>query len=148
MPTLTGLPALYKRAQVLATSALSWLTAIAAVLAVVAQQLNTIAGVPQSVCRAVASAIAVLGAIILQVRRVTPVADADKGLLPPKGPAVEAVPNDPDRGDIGLSMVFRLLALACFIVVAVIGFDVITSVYVFGWLGVGLAAWILSTFVQ
>ena len=61
-------------------------------------------------------------------------------VLPAPAPAADA-------GEVGLSIIFRLLALACFIVVAVIGFDIITTTYVFGWLGLGLASWILSTFV-
>lgn len=118
--TLTGLPALLTRARVLATSALSWLTAISAALAVLAQQLDGVAGVPEGVTRALASAIAVLGAIILQVRRVTPVDDDQKGLLPPKGPAVE-VDRDamgPDvRRDAGLSFIEVVLIL---VIVAVV----------------------------
>jgi len=88
---MTAISDLLTRARVLATSALSWLTAISAVLVVLAQQLEGVAGVPEWLTRTLASAIAVIGVIILQVRRVTPVDDADKGLLPPKGPAVETV---------------------------------------------------------
>jgi hypothetical protein len=61
-------------------------------------------------------------------------------VLPAPAPAADA-------GEIGLSIIFRLLALACFIVVAVIGFDVVTSVYALGWLGLGLASWLLASFV-
>jgi len=86
---------LFTRARVLATSALSWLTATSAVLVVVAQQLDVVSvvgvDVPEWAPKVLASVIAVIGVIILQVRRVTPVDDADKGLLPPKGPAVETV---------------------------------------------------------
>jgi len=139
---------LFTRIRVLATSALSWLTAISAVLVVLAQQLEGVGAVPEWVTRAIATAIAVIGAAILMVRRVTPVDDADKGLLPPKGPAVETVAGDVvDRGDVTLSLLFRLLALAAFVVVAVIGFDVITSVYALGWLGLGLASWVLAELV-
>ena len=62
-------------------------------------------------------------------------------VLPAPAPAAA------DAGEVGLSIIFRLLALACFIVVAVIGFDVITSTYALGWLGLGLASWLLASFV-
>lgn len=45
---------------------------------------------PEWLTRTLASVIAVIAVVILQVRRVTPVSDSDKGLLPPKGPAVPA----------------------------------------------------------
>lgn len=90
MSNLTGLPALIKRIQVLATSAIAWLTVAVAVLTAGAQALDGVAGVPPVVTQWLARAIAVLTVIILQVRRVTPVDDKDKGLLPPKGPAVPA----------------------------------------------------------
>lgn len=90
MPTLTGLPALFKRIQVLANSAIAGLTAMLAILVALAQQLEGFAGVPEWVTRVLASVIAVLTVAVLQVRRVTPVDDSQKGLLPPKGPAVPA----------------------------------------------------------
>lgn len=91
---------LLTRIRVLATSALSWLTAISAVLVVLAQQLDIVSvvgvDVPEWVPRVLASVIAVIGVIIVQVRGRTPVSDSlswsapDKGLLPPKGPAIPA----------------------------------------------------------
>lgn len=149
--TLTGLPALLKRIEVLATSALSWLSALLAILIGLSQQLEGIAGVPESVTRLLASAIAFITIVVFQVRGRTPVADEDKGLLPPKGPAVETVDGTPverrDRGDINAGLLLRIVALGCFTVVALIGFDVITSVYGLGWLGAGLVAWILAELI-
>lgn len=140
---LTGLAAFLKRAQVLAGSALTYLTAASAVLVTLAQQLEGIAGTPEWVTRALASVAAVLTAVILQVRRVTPVADADKGLLPPKGPAAEADP-DRDVGEVGLSTLFLVVALVLFLVVGAIGAGWVTSEYVFAFLGFGLASWVLA----
>ena len=148
MPNLTGLAALAKRAQVLASSALSWLTAISATLVVLAQQLNGIAGIPEGVTRALASVIAVLGVIILQVRRVTPVADADKGLLPPKGPAVVA-PNTqaPDGGEINVSVLLLVVAVVCLAIFTLSAHGTITTDEGFTWLGAGLLAWCLASLV-
>ena len=146
MNTLTGLAALLKRAQVLATSALTYLTAISAVLVVLAQQLESVGGAPEWLTRAVASAAAVIAVAIAQVRRVTPVADVDKGLLPPKGPAAEADPNR-DVGEVGISLLLRIVALVLFLIVGAIGATWITSAYVFAFLGFGLAAWVLASLV-
>lgn len=115
MPTLTGLPALLKRVQVVATSAVAWLTAVSASLVVAAQLLDGIGGIPEWVTRGIASAVAVIAAVTLQVRRVTPVADADKGLLPPHGPAAEA---DPNR-DVGLSFIEVVLIIVAAAVVLI-----------------------------
>jgi hypothetical protein len=91
---------LLKRAQVLATSAIAWLTVIVAVLTAISQQLEGVVGVPEWLTRILASAIAVIGVIILQVRRVTPVPDESKGLLPPKGPATPVLDVQPPKGDV------------------------------------------------
>src|SRR6185436_5727019 len=141
-----------KRAQVLATSAIAWLSAISAILVVLAQQLEGVAGVPEWLTRILASTIAVIGVIILQVRRVTPVDDSDKGLLPPKGPAVPAgaaaLDVQPvDRGDITLSMLFLVVALVLFLIVGAIGAGWITSDNVFAFLGFGLASWVLAALI-
>jgi len=143
---------LLKRAQVLATSAIAWLSAISAILVVLAQQLEGVAGVPEWLTRTLASTIAVIGVIILQVRRVTPVDDSDKGLLPPKGPAVPAgaaaLDVQPvDRGDITLSMLFLVIALVLFLIVGAIGAGWITSDNVFAFLGFGLASWVLAALI-
>lgn len=147
MQNLTGLAALAVRIRVLATSALSWLTAISAALVVLAQQLDGVAGVPEWATKAIASAVAVIATITLQVRRVTPVADAQKGLLPPKGPAVEVAGAPVDRGDINVGLLLRIVALVAFGVVALIGFEVITSTFAVGYLGLGLAAWVLAELI-
>jgi len=144
--------AFLKRAQVLATSAIAWLSAISAILVVLAQQLEGVAGVPEWLTRILASTIAVIGVIILQVRRVTPVDDSDKGLLPPKGPAVPAgaaaLDVQPvDRGDITLSMLFLVVALVLFLIVGAIGAGWITSDNVFAFLGFGLASWVLAALI-
>ena len=149
---MTTIAEFLKRAQVLATSAIAWLSAISAILVVLAQQLEGVAGVPEWLTRTLASTIAVIGVIILQVRRVTPVDDSDKGLLPPKGPAVPAgaaaLDVQPvDRGDITVGVLLRILAMVCFIIVIVIGAGWVTSSVIFAWLGGGLAAWVLSSFV-
>lgn len=109
---------LFVRVRVLATSALSWLTAISATLVVLAQQLDGVAGVPEWATRAIASAIAVIAAITLQVRRVTPVDDSQKGLLPPKGPAVDVVANPRDDG-LGLIEVLLILTMAAVVLIAI-----------------------------
>lgn len=150
--TLTGLPALLKRIQVLATSALSWLSALLAILIGLSQQLEGIAGVPESVTRLLASAIAFITIVVFQVRGRTPVADEDKGLLPPKGPAVpagEAMVERRDQGYADVGFLLRLVALAAFAVVALMGagwvFD--DPTYIFAWLGLGLFAWLLSSII-
>lgn len=140
----TGLLAFITRARVLATSAVAWLTAAGATLVVLAQLLEGIGGVPEWVTRAIATAVAVIGTITLQVRRVTPVADEQKGLLPPKGPAVEVVANPVDRGDVTLSMLFLIVALVLFLVFGAIGAGWITSEHGFAFLGFGLASWVLA----
>lgn len=145
MSTLTGLAALLKRAQVLATSVLSWLTAISAVLVVLAQQLNGLAGVPEWATRAIASAIAVVGIAIAQVRRVTPVANADKGLLPPKGPAVPA--QQLDAGQVGIGLLLGIVALVCLVVFTLVAHGTFTSDEGMTWLGAGLVFWLLSELV-
>lgn len=147
MPNLTGLAAFVKRAQVLATSALSYLTTISAVLVVLAQQLDSIAGAPEWLTKLVAQAVIVVTAITLQVRRVTPVDDSQKGLLPPKGPAVAVEDVPVDRGQIGLNTLFAVVALVLFLVVGAIGAGWVTSEYVFAFLGFGLAAWVLAELV-
>ncbi len=149
---MTAIQDLLKRAQVLATSAIAWLSAISAILVVLAQQLEGVAGVPEWLTRTLASTIAVIGVIILQVRRVTPVDDSDKGLLPPKGPAVPAgaaaLDVQPvDRGDITLSMLFLVIALVLFLIVGAIGAGWITSDNVFAFLGFGLASWVLAALI-
>jgi len=149
---MTAIQDLLKRAQVLATSAIAWLSAISAILVVLAQQLEGVAGVPEWLTRTLASTIAVIGVIILQVRRVTPVDDSDKGLLPPKGPAVPAgaaaLDVQPvDRGDITLSMLFLVVALVLFLIVGAIGAGWITSDNVFAFLGFGLASWVLAALI-
>lgn len=52
-----------------------------------------------------------------------------------------------DRGDVSLAMLFRIIALVLFLVVAAIGATWITSEYVFAFLGFGLAAWVLASLV-
>ena len=146
MPNLTGLAAFAKRIQVLATSALSWLTAISAALVILAQQLDGVAGVPEWATRAIASAIAVIATITLQVRRVTPVAPADMGLLPPKGPAVEALPAK-DVGQIGLAVLFLVVALVCFVIFALVAHGTFVSDEGFTWLGGGLVSATLAKLV-
>lgn len=110
---------LFVRVRVLATSALSWLTAISATLVVLAQQLDGVAGVPEWATRFLASAIAVIAAITLQVRRVTPVDDSQKGLLPPKGPAVEVIPANPRDDGLGLIEVLLILTMAAVVLIAI-----------------------------
>lgn len=149
MPTSTGLSALLTRVKVLASSALTYLTAISAILVALAQQLEGVAGVPSWLTRLLASAIAVIGVVILQVRRVTPVNDADKGLLPPKGPAVPAPPLDvqpPDKGAITVSTLLMVLALVCLVIFTLIAHGTIVSDEGFTWLGGGLSLWVASTF--
>jgi|KBSMisStaDraftv2_1062788.scaffolds.fasta_scaffold248459_1 uncharacterized integral membrane protein len=106
---------LMTRIKVVATSALAWLTAIAAVLTVVAQQIKDVAGVPDWVTQFVTGALAVITVIIFQVRRVTPVPDELKGLLPPKGPAVD-IPPPADRGQTTLHIVLIVLAIIALII--------------------------------
>jgi hypothetical protein len=149
---MTAIEEFLKRAQVLATSAIAWLTAILAILIAVANELGKFGDVPTWVTKGLASIIAVLTVAVFQVRRVTPVDDSDKGLLPPKGPAVPAGAaaldvQPADRGDITVGVLLRILAMVCFIIVIVIGAGWVTSAVIFAWLGGGLAAWVLSTFV-
>lgn len=152
MPNLTGLSAFITRARVLATSAVAWLTAAGATLVVLAQLLEGIGGVPEWVTRAIATAVAIIGTITLQVRRVTPVADVDKGLLPPKGPSVETVTStgeihDPDVGDINIGLLLRIVALFCFVIFALIAHGTISTDEGLTWLGAGLAAWVLAEII-
>lgn len=147
MPTLTGLAALYKRAQVLATSALTWLTALLAVLIVLSQELGKFGDIPSSVTKIIASAIAVLTVAVFQVRRVTPVGDEDKGLLPPKGPAVPAGDVANDVGEINLSTLLLVVAFVCLVIFTLIAHGTFVSDEGFTWLGAGLAAWVLAGLV-
>lgn len=149
MPTTTGLAALLTRVKVLLGSALTKLSALLAVLVAIAQQIDKFGGVPAYVPRILASVIAVVTVAVFQVRRVTPVNDADKGLLPPKGPAVPAPPLDvqpPDKGAITVSTLLLALALACFIIFTLIAHGTIVSDEGFTWLGGGLSLWVASTF--
>lgn len=145
MPNLTGLAALLKRAQVLATSVLSWLTAASAVLVVLAQQLEGIAGTPEWVTRLVASAVAVIATAIAQVRRVTPVGVVDRGLLPPKGPAVPA--QQLDQGAVNVSTLLLVVAVVCLAIFTLASHGTITTDEGFTWLGAGLLSWCLAGLV-
>ncbi len=69
------------------------------------------------------------------------------GNVAPKDQAGGDPPAGPDRGDIGLSVLFHIVALVAFLIFMAIGFDWITSKYLFGWLGLGLAAWVLAELV-
>lgn len=70
-----------ERAKVVLTALNTYLVASVAVLTVIAGQLDKIAGVPPVVVQTVATAISVLGGAILIIRRVTPVAKDEQGLI-------------------------------------------------------------------
>lgn len=108
---------LFTRIQVLARSALAWLTLLSAVLVALAQQLEGVHGVPEWVTRTLATVIPVLGVIIVQVRSVTPVEPDQRGLLPPQGPAV-ATTDAPKVKDVGLGLVELLVGGAVLILLA------------------------------
>lgn len=82
---------LVTRIRVLVTSVIAALSALLAILVVISQQLENFPNVPDWITKLVGAAIAVIGVTILQVRRVTPVDDSQKGLLPPKGPATPTI---------------------------------------------------------
>jgi hypothetical protein len=115
MPTLTGLPALIKRAKVLAGSAVARLTTVASALIVFAQSLDGVGGIPAWVPKLAVSLAVLITSVVFQVRRVTPVDDSDKGLLPPKGPAVPAG----DAADRGLGMI-EVIVIIVAVAVAVV----------------------------
>jgi hypothetical protein len=57
-------------------------------------------------------------------------------------------PEPADVGAIGIGLVLRVLAFVCFVVFMFVGFDWVTAAHPFGWLGAGLALWLLSTFTD
>ena len=111
---------LITRIKVVLTSALAWLTATAAVLTYVLGQLEGIAGVPEWLVRSLTIVLGVITVIIFQVRRVTPVPDELKGLLPPKGPAVDI----PPPANNGQSTIIVVVCVLLIIVLAMIIFGV------------------------
>lgn len=148
MQTLTGLSALIERVKVLASSALTWLTALLAVLVVLSQELGKFAGVPAGVTQVLASAIAVLTVAVFQVRRVTPVDATDKGLLPPKGPAVPAGDVAKDVGEVSIPTLLLVVAFVCLVIFTLIAHGTFVSDEGFTWLGAGLSAWVLAGLVR
>lgn len=59
----------------------------------------------------------------------------------------DGVKPDMDRGEVGLRVLFLIVALILFLVAGAIGADWITSVYAVAFLAFGLAAWVLSELV-
>lgn len=70
-----------ERAKVVLGELNTYLVAAVAVLTVLAGELDKIAGVPSVVVKTVATAISVLGGAVLIIRRVTPVAKDQQGLI-------------------------------------------------------------------
>ncbi len=71
------------RIRTVLASAVSWLVALAAVLTIVAEELAGVAGLPDAVGRAIATALVVIGVAVAIIRRVTPVLPGARGILPP-----------------------------------------------------------------
>jgi hypothetical protein len=70
-----------ERAKVVLGELNTYLVAAVAVLTVLAGELDKIAGVPSVVVKTIATAISVLGGAVLIIRRVTPVAKEQQGLI-------------------------------------------------------------------
>lgn len=80
---------LIQRIRTVLSAAVTWLVLIGFALTQVAAELDEFAGVPPGVIQWVGSAIAIVGAIVAIIRRVTPVLEQARGLDPvPAGQAV------------------------------------------------------------
>ena len=74
------------RARVVATSVVTWLQVIAAVLVIAAEEIaNAVPEISDDVTTVVVRVVAVLGAAIAIIRRVSPVLPDERGLLPAGG---------------------------------------------------------------
>lgn len=56
-------------------------------------------------------------------------------------------PADGDKGEVSVSLLLRLLSLVALVIFTLAGFEVINNSHPFGWLGLGLSAWLLASFV-
>jgi ABC-type glucose/galactose transport system permease subunit len=74
------------RARVVATSAVTWLQVVAAVLVIAAEEIaKAVPEVSDDVTTVVVRIVAVLGAAVAIIRRVTPALPDERGLLPAGG---------------------------------------------------------------
>jgi hypothetical protein len=53
-----------------------------------------------------------------------------------------------DKGSVGVGLLLRIVAAVCLAVFTLVGFDWITAEHALGWLGAGLALWLISTFAD
>lgn len=79
------------RVRVVATSAVTWLQVVAAVLVIAAEEIaKAVPEISDDVTTVVVRVVAVLGAAVAIIRRVTPVLPDERGLLPAGGTPGEA----------------------------------------------------------
>ena len=76
----------WQRVQVVATSAVTWISTASFVVVVLAEEISKVVAPDsaETVTRVSVRIVALLGAVVAIIRRVSPVAIADRGLLPPQ----------------------------------------------------------------
>lgn len=103
------LNALLDRLLVILRAAPTYLTALALVAGILVDELGDIAGIPAVVVQTIAAVAAGLAVAITIIRRVTPVLDSARGLLPP--PAADGIVKAATPGELAAWRRVELLEL-------------------------------------
>lgn len=115
------------RVRVVLTAAVTWLTAIAAVVPFIADDIaaQLPEGAAEQVTKYALLAVAWLGAAVSIIRRVTPVLPQERGVLPPESGLVDRdgypVPRDPGQTTIVWILIVVAVVLASVFVLQKLG---------------------------